>query len=350
MRWSADGRHFTDEKNDRGHQRFRLVEVDSHTGKARSVIDESSNTFIWSAHFDLLNLRAVNWVEGGTEIVYASELNGWRHLYLVAVKTGDTKQITTGEFVVRAIDRIDAAKREITFQACGKNPDHDPYLIHHYRIGFDGTNLVALTEGNGSHSVQYSPDRKYIVDTYSRADMPPVHELRRTADGKLVCALEKAEVNGANVPEVFSAKGRDGTTDIWGLIHRPRNFDPAKKYPIIEAIYAGPHDSHVPKRFSPFSRFESLTELGFIVVQIDGMGTANRSKKFHDVCWKNLKDAGFPDRILWHKAIAAKYPWYDTSRVGIYGTSAGGQNATGALLFHGDFYKAAVSALSLIHI
>ena len=344
VRWAADGHTFTFEKYDRGHQRFRLVEVDAHTGTARNVIDETSETFIWSAHFDLLNLRAVNWVEGGKEIVYASERDGWRHLYLVDAKSGDIKPITKGEFVVKAIDRIDAAKREITFQACGKNPDQDPYLIHHYRINFDGTNLVALTDGNGSHSVQYSPDRKYIVDTYSRADMPPVHELRRTADGKLVCALEKAEASGANVPEVFTAKGRDGTTDIWGLIHRPRNFDPAKKYPVIEYIYAGPHDSHVPKRFSPFSRFESLTELGFIVAQIDGMGTANRSKKFHDVCWKNLKDAGFPDRILWHKAVAAKYPHYDTTRVGIYGTSAGGQNSTGALLFHGDFYKAAVSA------
>jgi dienelactone hydrolase len=172
--------------------------------------------------------------------------------------------------------------------------------------------------------------------------MPPVHELRRTADGKLVCDLEKA--TGSVTTEVFSAKGRDGVTDIWGTISRPRNFDPAKKYPVIEYIYAGPHNSHVPKRFSPFERFTTLTDLGFIVVQIDGMGTANRSKKFHDVCWKNLKDAGFPDRIAWHKAAAAKYPYYDATRVGIYGTSAGGQNSTGALLFHGDFYKAAVSA------
>ena len=144
--------------------------------------------------------------------------------------------------------------------------------------------------------------------------------------------------------EVFTAKGRDGKTDIWGIITRPRNFDPTKKYPVIESIYAGPQGSFVPKSFSAFNRYSALADLGFIVVQIDGMGTANRSKAFHDVCWKNLKDAGFPDRILWHKAVAAKYPWYDISRVGIYGTSAGGQNAMGALLFHGDFYKAAVAA------
>ena len=128
---------------------------------------------------------------------------------------------------------------------------------------------------------------------------------------------------------MFIAKGRDGKTDIWGVIYRPTNFDPAKKYPVIENIYAGPQGSFVPKTFAAFNQMQALAELGFIVVQIDGMGTSNRSKAFHDVAWKNLEDAGFPDRILWHKAVAAKYPWYDITRVGIYGTSAGGQNALG---------------------
>jgi hypothetical protein len=197
--------------------------------------------------------------------------------------------------------------------------------------------------------VQFSPDRQYLIDTYSRVDLAPVHELRRVRDGKLVRPLEKADTSeleaaGWKPPEVFVAKGRDGKTDVWGVIARPRDLDPGRKYPVIESIYAGPQGSFVPKSFSAFSRFASLTELGFIVVQIDGMGTANRSKAFHDVCWHNLKDAGFPDRIAWHKAAAAKYPYYDLERVGIYGTSAGGQNAAGALLFHGDFYKAAVAA------
>src|SRR5438034_8161145 len=138
------------------------------------------------------------------------------------------------------------------------------------------------------------------------------------------------------------AMGRDGRTDIWGIIHRPMNFDPSKKYPVIESIYAGPQGSFVPKAFSV--AVQPLAELGFIVVQIDGMGTSNRSKAFHDVAWKNLADAGFPDRILWHEAAAAKYPWYDITRVGIYGTSAGGQSALGALLFHPEFYRAAVAS------
>jgi dipeptidyl aminopeptidase/acylaminoacyl peptidase len=140
------------------------------------------------------------------------------------------------------------------------------------------------------------------------------------------------------------AKARDGATDIWGLIYRPSTFSAARRYPVIENIYAGPQGSFVPKSFAAYNAMQAIAELGFIVVQIDGMGTSNRSKAFHDVAWKNLGDAGFPDRILWHKAVAAKYPYYDISRVGIYGTSAGGQSALGALLFHGDFYKAAVSA------
>ena len=215
-----------------------------------------------------------------------------------------------------AIDRIDEAKRQVWFRASGKNPDQDPYFLHYYRINFDGTGLVALTEGNGNHTVQYSPDRKYLIDTYSRVDMAPVHELRRVSDGKLVCKLEEADItalkaSGWKPPEVFVAKGRDGKTDIWGIICRPKDFDPDKKYPVIEEIYAGPQGSFVPKTFSPGRRSASLTDLGFIVVQMDGMGTANRSKAFHDVCWQNLKDAGFPDRILWHQAAAKKYPYYD---------------------------------------
>lgn len=350
LRWNSDGRRFTYEKTDRGHQRFRVIEVDSHTGRARNIIDEKTETFIWTAHTEEVHLRPVNWISDSNEIIYASERDGRRHLYLIDAETGEFKnQITKGEYVVRAIDRIDEEERQIWFRAGGMNPDQDPYLIHYCRVNFDGTGLIALTEGDGNHSVQYSPDREYNIDTYSRVDVAPVHELRRTSDGAKVCELEEADIcelkeNGWQVPEVFVAKGRDGKTDIWGIICRPADFDPKHKYPIIEDIYAGPHGSYVPKTFSSSQRYESLTDLGFIVVKIDGMGTANRSKAFHDVCWKNLKDAGFPDRILWIKAAAEKYPYMDTSRVGIYGTSAGGQNAAGAVLFHPEFYKVAVAS------
>lgn len=349
LEWRVGGKRFAWQQVDRGHQRLRLIEADCATGATRNLIDEKSDTFIWTAHTEGLRLNYVNWLKDTEEIVYASERDGWRHLYLVDAKEGQIKnQITKGEWVLRGIDRIDEEARQIWFRASGRNQGQDPYFIHFYRVNFDGTGLLALTEGNGQHDIEFSPDRKYYLDRWSRVDQPPVTELRRAEDGKQVCKLEEADItelkaNGWEAPEVFVAKGRDGSTDIWGIICRPQNFEPNKKYPVIEQIYAGPQDSYVPKNFSAAPRFRSLTEAGFIVVQVDGMGTANRSKAFHDVCWKNLKDAGFPDRILWHKAVAAKYPHYDIDRVGIYGTSAGGQNAAGAVLFHPEFYRAAVA-------
>jgi len=350
LRWTQDGRHFRYQKIDRGHQRFRVIEVDTFTGKFRNIIDDVAKTFIWTEHPKDLGVPLVNWLDETNEIIYLSEKDGWRHLYLIDVKAGKIKnQITKGKFVVRYVDWIDKEKRQIWFRASGLNEAQDPYLMHYYRVNFDGTGFTALTQGNGWHNITYSPDRKYIIDQYSRVDMEPVHNLRRVSDGSLVCELEKADIteleaSGWKAPEVFRANGRDGKTGIWGIVARPKDFDPKKKYPVIEDMYAGPHDSYVPKQFSAGRRFSSWTNMGFVVVKIDGMGTANRSKAFHDVCWQNLKDAGFPDRILWHKAYAEKNTWYDISRVGIHGGSAGGQSSTGALLFHPEFYKVAVSS------
>ena len=350
LRWTKDGRYVRYQKIDRGHQRFRVIEVDIFTGNFRNIIDEKTETFIWTEHPKNLGVPLVNWLDETDEIVYLSESDGWRHLYLIDVKTGKTKnQITKGQFVVRYVDWIDHEKRQIWFRASGLNKDQDPYLMHYYRINFDGSEFTPLTEGNGWHNITYSPDRKYIIDQYSRVDMAPVNELRRVSDGSLVCELEKADIteliaSGWEAPEVFKSNARDGKTSIWGIVAKPKDFDPSKKYPVIEDMYAGPHDSYVPKQFSAGRRFASWTDMGFVVVKIDGMGTANRSKAFHDVCWKNLKDAGFPDRILWHKDYAKNNSWYDISRVGIHGGSAGGQSSTGALLFHPEFYKVAVSS------
>ena len=350
LRWMSDGRKFHYLKIDRGHQRLRVIEFDAFTGKHRNVIDEVSKTFIWTEHPKDLGVPLVNWLTKSEEIIYLSEKDGWRHLYLIDVTTGKiTNPITKGKYVIRYVDRIDEEKRQVWFRASGRNPNQDPYLMHYYRVNFDGTGLTALTEGNGWHKIIYSPDRKFIIDVFSRVDLPPVHELRRVSDGKLVCKLERSDVSelkadGWKPPEVFKAKGRDGKTDIWGIVCRPADFDPKKKYPVLESMYAGPHDSYVPKQFSSGRPFSAWTDMGFVVVKMDGMGTANRSKAFHDVCWHNLKDAGFPDRILWHQAFAKKNPWYDLTRVGIYGGSAGGQSSTGALLFHPEFYKVAVSS------
>jgi dipeptidyl aminopeptidase/acylaminoacyl peptidase len=342
-RWSRDGKSFLFQKTDRGHQRFRVFKVETQTGRTQAILDDKSDTFINTTYDSF-----IYYTEGNKEILYASERDGWKHLYLVDANQATIKPVTQGPWVVRGVTRVDEAARQIWFRGSGRNPDQDPYLIHHYRVNFDGTGFVALTEGNGSHTLRYAPDEKYYIDTYSRVDLAPVNELRRTSDGRLMCRLEEADINdlkagGWAPPEVFVAKGRDDQTDIWGIIIRPRDFDPNKKYPILEDIYAGPHDSYVPKTFSSMNRYASFTDLGFIVVKIDGMGTANRSKAFHDVCWHNLKDAGFPDRIKWIQAAAQEHPSMDVTRVGVYGVSAGGQNAAGAVLFHPEFYQAAVA-------
>ena len=354
IEWRKDSRAFTFEYNQRGHQLYRVIEIDATTAKARTVIEEMSQAFVdyrrASAGLSDSGRAHRTDIADGREVVWMSERDGWSHLYLYDGVTGRVKQqITKGAWAVHFVDRVDEEKRQIWFTATGVDAGKDPYYLHAFRIDFDGTGLTRFTTADATHTVTWSPNREYYVDSYSRVDLPPVSELHRTSDGSLVMDLERADTTdllatGWKAPEMFVAKGRDGTTDIWGVIIRPSTFDPKKKYPVIENIYAGPQGSFVPKAFSAQSGMQTLAELGFIVVQVDGMGTANRSKAFHDVAWKDLGDAGFPDRILWHKAVAAKYPFYDITRVGVYGTSAGGQNAMGAVLFHPEFYKAAVSA------
>jgi dipeptidyl aminopeptidase/acylaminoacyl peptidase len=345
LAWRKDGRAFTFEYNQRGHQAYRIIEVDAATAAPRALVDEEAKTF-----FDYSGKKYRYDLADGRETVWMSERDGWNHLYLYDGATGAVKsQITKGEWVVRSVDRVDEAKRQVYFEASGVMPGRDPYFIDAYRANLDGTGLVRLTDGDGNHAVSYSADGAYLIDSWSRVDLPPTTVLRRAVDGSAVMTVAKGDIGGLvkagwKPPEVFAAKARDGKTDIWGVIFRPSNFDPRKRYPVVEYIYAGPQDSFVPKSFQAYSSMRALAELGFIVSQCDGMGTSNRSKAFHDYCFKNLGDAGFPDRILWHKAVAAKHPSYDISRVGIYGVSAGGQNALGGLLFHPDFYKAGVAA------
>jgi enterochelin esterase-like enzyme len=345
IEWRKDSRAFTFEYNQRGHQIYRVIEVDAATGAARAVITEAPETF-----FCYSGKKYRYDVADGKEIIWMSERDGWNHLYLYDGATGTVKNhITRGQWAVRGVSKVDEEKRQIWFSASGMYPGKDPYFVHYYRINFDGTGLAPLTTVDANHSVSFSADMQFYVDTYSRVDLPAVSELHRTSDGSLVTVLAKGDITelakaGWKPPEVFVAKGRDGVTDIWGVIYRPTTFDPKKQYPVVENIYAGPHGSFVRKSFASYNQMQAQAEIGFIVVQIDGMGTSNRSKAFHDVAWKNLGDAGFPDRILWHKAVAARYPYYDISRVGLYGTSAGGQSALGGLLFHPEFYKAAVAA------
>jgi len=386
--WAADSRRVTFLFNQRGHQVLRMVAVDlepdlgsrrreeAQTNALRTagtaepsqnllttrvLIEETSNTFI-----DYSQKMYLNILEDRGEILWMSERDGWNHLYLFDAKTGDLKrQLTDGKWLVRRVERVDETEGVVWFWAMGIHEGQDPYFEHLCRVSLDGDgsrreeapasqNLLtsfttSVTQANGTHSVQWSPDGRFFIDTWSRVDQPPSHELRNAKNGSLVCRLDNADAGeiaaaGYRFPERFVAKGRDGETDIFGIIHFPKDFDPTKRYPVIENIYAGPHGAFVPKSFrANYRHQQEIADRGFIVVQIDGMGTNWRGKKFHDIAWKNIKDAGYPDRIAWMKSAASTRPWMDISRVGVYGGSAGGQNAMRAVLDYSDFYKAAAA-------
>ena len=344
-RWDADNEHVTFEFNERGHKTYRVLELSAKTGLVRTLIEEKNDKYI-----NYNRQRRID-LQDGKRIVWTSERDGRNHIYLYDRQKGQLiRQVTKGEYYVRGIQHVDEKAGIIYFSACGMNKSEDPYLIHYYKIGLNGKGLVCLTPEEGNHSVTYTEDMVYLIDTYSTVTTPPVTVLRSGKDGKILRTLETADITaleavGWKAPEVFVAKGRDGKTDMWGLIQRPSNFDPNKKYPIIEYIYSGPGDQYVPKSFTPWLYYlQNMAELGFIVVQVDAMTTSYRTREFEEVCYKNLKDGGLPDRIAWIKAAAEKYPYMDIDRVGIYGCSAGGQNALAAVLWHGDFYKAAYAA------
>ncbi|MEM9374436.1 MAG: prolyl oligopeptidase family serine peptidase, partial [Planctomycetota bacterium] len=344
VRWDQGGRSFTYLYNARGHQAMRYVRVDAETGASRVIIEETSETFI-----DWTNKVFVHELESTGEIIWMSERSGWNHLHLFDAETGSLKRpITAGPWVVRSVERVDEEHRVAHLRVMGVHDGQDPYHVHYAIASLDGGELTVLTEGDGTHRATPSPDGRYFVDVWSRVDLAPVTEIRRADDGSRIAVLAVGDCSalldaGWSPPERFVARGRDGETDIWGFIQPPTGFDRNGSYPVIESIYAGPHGHHVPKSFDVWRESRSLAELGFVTVHIDGMGTNWRSKAFHDVAFKNLRDAGLPDRIAWTKAAGAERPWMDLDRVGIYGVSAGGQSALGALLFHGGFYKAAVA-------
>ena len=344
-RWSPDSKFFTFEYNQRGHQLYEYNAVDAATGAVRTLARETSNTFIY--YNDLWRYL----FSDGTRALWISERDDWRHLYLIDTRTLQMRQITRGEWNVREIHKVDEQGGFILAYANGlaAAAGEDPYNKHLIRIDITTGRVTDLTPENANHAVSFNRSYTAFVDNYSRPDQPVVSVLRSAADGRVLLTLQQMDISallkdGYTMPEVFCAKGRDGVTDIWGTIYRPFHFNPRKKYPVVEYIYAGPHDSHVEKNFAAAPpRFSRLLELGFIVVTIDGMGTDNRSKSFQDVAWRDLKDAGFPDRILWIQAAQSKYKYMDTSKMGIYGYSAGGQNAMAALLFHPEFYKVGVA-------
>ena len=345
FQWTPDSREVTMEYNRRGHQLYQLLAMNAATGRLRTIVEERANTFV---NYSRLWRQ---FIHHGQQLLWTSERDNWNHIYLYDVSKGNVlHQVTRGEWCVREVQWVDEQQGRIYFSASGVNKDEDPYFVHYYSIGLDGKNMRCLTPAPANHNAIYSYDHRYLADTYSTVSTAPVTELRDASDGRCVSTLETADISrlrreGWQAPEVFKAKGRDGKTDMLGIIQRPTKFDPGRKYPVIEYIYAGPGSAYTPKDFISYNwNTTSLAELGFIVVQLDAMGTSWRGKKFEEVCYKNLKDAGFPDRELWIKAAAIKYPYMDSTRVGIFGASAGGQESTTAVLLHGDFYKAAYSS------
>jgi dipeptidyl aminopeptidase/acylaminoacyl peptidase len=350
-RFISGGREIAFLYNQRGHQVVRLVALDLASGAMRTIAEQSYPTFV-----DWTNKVWMHWLDATGELLWMTERSGWSHLELVDVATGTVKRrVTDGAWNVRRVEHVDERARTVDIALMGRDATQDPYHLHFARVAIDAVDgsgglaaLTMLTSGNGTCRVDFSPDRSALVCVRARADIPPVYELRRASDGAVVAELGAGDARamreaGWIPPQPFMAKGRDGKTAIWGLVYRPSGFDPAKKYPVIENIYAGPHGQHVPKWFDLRSRSREYAELGAIVVQIDGMGTNWRGKAFHDLCWKNLKDAGFPDRIAWMRELASRDASVDLSRVAIFGGSAGGQNAMRAVIDHADFYRAAVA-------
>lgn len=346
VEWAADAKHFQYREVERGYRRVQLREVETENGAARTIVDERGEPLVDNY---LVITRSFN---GGREVVWSSERDGWNHLYLYDAQAASLKhQITKGAWTVRAIHHVDEKARVLFFSAGGREAGRDPYLRHVYRVNLDGTGLALLTPEDADHAASFSPDGRFFVDIYSRADLPTVSVLRRAEDGSVAKELEKADVSrlqatGWKAPEPFRAKAADGKTDLYALIWRPTNFDPKKKYPIVENIYTGPHGSFVPKTFAAYrNQQQAIAELGFITVFIDGRGTAYRSKAFRDPSYLNVgQGAGGEDHIVVFKQMAAKYPYMDLTRVGIWGHSAGGYDSTHAILAHPEFYRVAVSS------
>ncbi|WP_170942893.1 S9 family peptidase [Candidatus Dactylopiibacterium carminicum] len=345
FRWNRRGDVLSFDYADRAYQLYRVLGMSASDGRVWSQVEERSDTYINLPRiyrFDLADDRHMLW---------ASERDGYNHLYLYERVSGrKIRQITHGLWYVRDVLRVDELRREIVFSANGVNPAEDPYLIRYYRIGFDGKDMRDITPAPGMHSAWLSPDGRYLLDRWSTLSLPPQTAVRDALTGEVLMPVERVDDRtlktlGWSAPEPFVAKGRDGVTDIWGVIIRPSDFDPSRVYPVIECIYASPGGQFVPKRFMPDHwPMTAMAELGFIVVQIDGMGTSFRSRSFENVIWKNLADSGLSDRIAWIKAAAQTRPWMDISRVGIFGASAGGHSAMAAVLHHPEFYKAAFAA------
>ncbi|MEP7380634.1 MAG: DPP IV N-terminal domain-containing protein [Gemmatimonadota bacterium] len=347
VQWMAGGTQLSFISSSRDHKEAWFRIADAATGAVRTVLEEKSATQIGDAGLAKDLWRAL---PASHELIWWSERDNWVHLYLYDLATGTLKnRITIGDGNVSGVLRIDEKARQIWFTANGRETGRDPYFDHLYRIGFDGQGLTLLTPEVANHSVSLAPDARYFVDTYSTPDTPPVTVLR-DRNGKLVQTLERADItrlvaSGWRPPVPIRMKARDGATDIYGLMYVPSTLDTTKKYPIINHIYPGPQSGSVgPRTFVP-SRGDdqALAELGFVVVEIDGMGTPDRSKAFHDYYYGRMGDNTIPDQVAGMKELAQRYRYIDIDKVGIWGHSGGGFATASAMFRAPDFFNVGIA-------
>jgi dipeptidyl aminopeptidase/acylaminoacyl peptidase len=346
VQWSPDATRLAFVSTSRDHRREQLRVADASTGAIRDVLEELVQTFFESGN------GAVNWryLPESNEIIWFSERDNWGHLYLYDLHTGKLKnQITIGEGNVTHLLKVDDKSRTLYFLGVGREQGRDPYFSHLYRIGFDGRNQQLLSPEDATHEISLSPSGRFFVDSFSKPDAAPV-TLLRDAYGRQILELEKADISkllatGWKPPAPFTVKARDGQTDLYGLMFKPTTLDPSKKYPIVNHIYPGPQTGSVGGRtFNPArGDVQALAELGFIVVEIDGMGTPWRSKKFHDAYFGDMGDNTLPDQVVGMKQLAQRYPWIDIDRAGIYGHSGGGYAAADAMFRYPEFFKVGIS-------
>ncbi len=346
VQWNADATQLAFVSTSRDHKHEQLRIADAATGALREVLEEKVDTYFESGN------GRVNWryLPASGEVLWFSERDNWGHLYLYDLQTGKLKnQITSGESNFTQLLRVDEKNRLLYFLGVGREKGRDPYFVHLYRVGFDGKNIALLTPEDAHHDITLSPSGRFFVDSFSKPDVPAVAVLRDAA-GKMLATLEKADISkllatGWKPPVPFTVKARDGATDLYGLMFKPANFDPSKKYPIINHIYPGPQTGSIGGRNFSAARgdLQALAELGFIVVEIDGMGTPWRSKKFHDAYFGNMGDNTLPDQVTGMKQLAQRYSWIDIERAGIYGHSGGGNATADAMFRYPDFFKVGIA-------
>jgi len=344
--WNKDGSKLAFISSSRDHKEAHLQIADSKTGNVSSIFKENVETYYESG------VRGENWevLFDSDEYIWYSEKDNWGHLYLYDLKTKKLKnRITEGEWLVRELMDIDTEKRELIFTAGGKE-NGNPYHVYLYKVNFDGTGLQCLTPEKGTHKINPSPDWNYFVTTYSTTSNPPVSILKNR-NGEKITELSSSnsselERNGWQKPIEFSVKARDNKTDLFGIMYVPSFYNENDKYPVLNYIYPGPQSGSVGNYSFVVARrdFQALSELGFVIVSVDAMGTPGRSKSFHDAYYGNMGDNGLPDNITTIEQLSKKYKAMDLSRVGIWGHSGGGFASTAALLRYPDFYDVAVSS------